>query len=532
VFGDLVFLVRKIRLANFDALEPCIGNLKKVVASLVEEEIEAKDEVKSAEKTLDSKDKTPSEKPGIFGLGRINSLPKSVKSLEVPKLPFGRKMPSVQATEVDTPSEISTPEEDSTQEVSTPEKLDPCPGFEHDTEPLDKYIQHVLDVLAYYTTSKTKPNHATEVREKDNSNDDTNNTTSPMEKSQSQDRRMVCPNPVTVSTAGIRGIFDIQRIIIDMVEPKTLRSRIRNAVSGQYIDGWCTISTGFAVTLVAFSCERDMLEQQLDLVDVIKRNFEASQKKNNEDSDSKDTAATNEDAQKVSYQNSQQGTPSSKDSFLSQVNPEKSHEQKKVSRMISFVQKPDLHSIAGEWVLSRFSGVPGAKWYLCRLELGAGNDFYGRRIPTDAFSFEDAAPEQGLTEYWHHFTAEKKARTCDTLEIALYGKKQMTSASDEVQKLLHSWKSETKDTEKSPLELAMEVTQNISWDKVANVGKATGMVVTGLGSEAWADYLDSRIDKGALKRIPVSLRTPVKDLDRNRKLLPSMFHAGREVHMF
>jgi hypothetical protein len=541
VFGDLVFLVRKIRLANFDTLKPCIGNLRKLVTSLVEEqeEIKTKDEVKSSEKKLDSKDKTPSEKPGRFGLGRISSLPKSVKSLEVPKLPLGRKWPSVQATETDTPSGVSTQEE-----FSTPEKGDPCPGFGHDTEPLDTYIQHVLDVLTYYTTSKTKSNHTSEVREKDNPNDDTNNTTGLMEKLQSQGRRMVCPNPVTVSTAGIRGIFDIQRIIVDMVEPKTLRSRIRNAVSGQYIDGWCTISTGFAVTLVAFSCERDILEQQLDLVDVIKRNFEASKKKNNETSDNKDTSATNEDAQKVSHQNSQQGaqqeaksegnsiTPSSKDSFLSQVNPEKSHEQKKVSRMISFVQKPDLHSIAGEWVLSRFTGVPGAKWFLCRLELGAGNDFYGRRIPTDAFSFEDAAPEQGLTEYWHHFTAEKKARTCDTLEIALYGKKQMTSASDEVQKLLHSWKSDTKDTEKTPLELAMEVTQNVSWDKVANVGKATGMVVTGLGSELWADYLDSRIDKGALKRIPVPLRTPVKDLDRNRKLLPSMFHAGREVHMF
>jgi hypothetical protein len=170
---------------------------------------------------------------------------------------------------------------------------------------------------------------------------------------------------------------------------------------------------------------------------------------------------------------------------LSQVNPQKSNEQEKVSRMISFVQKPDLHSIAGKWALSRFTGVPGASGFLCRLERGAGNDFYGRRIPTDVSRFEDAAPEQGLTEYWHQFTAEKKSRTCDTLETALYGKKQMTSASDEVQKLLYSWKSDTKDTEKSPLELAMEVTQNVSWDKVANVGNATGMMVTGLGSEAW-----------------------------------------------
>jgi hypothetical protein len=347
----------------------------------------------------------------------------------------------------------------------------------------------------------------------------------------SLDKRMVCPNPVTVSTAGIRGVFDIQRVIVDMVEPDKLRSRIRNAVSGQYIDGWCTISTGFALTLVAFSCERDMLEQQLDLVDVIKRTFEAPENKNRTTLNTQVTQATS--GNKNDTESNAKVSPTS-NGFLSQVSPDKTPEQRRVSRMISFVQKPDLHSIAGEWVLARFTGVPGASWFLCRLELGAGHDFYGRRIPTDAFSFEDAAPEQGLTEYWHQFTAQKKARTCDTLEIALYGKKQLTSAHKEVDDLLTKWKSSAVNGEEdlSDLQFVMEIAQNISWDKVANVGKATGMALSGVGSQAWADHLDSRIDKGALKRIPVSLRTPVKDLDRNRKLLPSMFHAGREIHMF
>ncbi|KAJ5312209.1 hypothetical protein N7508_003039 [Penicillium antarcticum] len=548
LFTDLDFLGGKIKLADFDMLEPCVENLKKVVASLQKElanirasEGEKKNTEKSADQAPDNKGKTASEKPGRFGFGRINSLPKSVKSFEVSKLPFGRKASSVQTNEAESPSEVSKPGEDATQDLDSP-----CLKYNHDEEPLDKYIQHVLDVLDHHTLPQGNPSQASELST-DTLNSDSKDTTSRMEESQSPDKRMVCPNPVTVSTAGIRGIFDIQRIIVDMVEPETLRSRIRHAVSGQFVDGWCTVSTGFSMTLVAFSCERDMLEQQLDLVEVIKRNFEEKKKSNDpddENSENKNTAASNEGAQKDAGQNLPQGapnaanseansqTPPKTNSFLSQVYPEKSHEQKKVSRMISFVQKPDLHSIAGEWVLARFTGVPRARWYLCRLELGAGNDFYGRRIPTDAFSFEDAAPEQGLTEYWHQFTREKKERTCDTLEIALYGKKQMTSASDEIQKLVHSWKSDVHKADHTPFELAMEVTQNASWDKVVNLGKAAGSVVTGFSSEAWAEYLDSRIEKGALKRVPVSLRTPVKDLSHNRKLLPSMFHAGREVHMF
>ncbi|KAJ5747156.1 uncharacterized protein N7511_008852 [Penicillium nucicola] len=541
LFSDLEYLGSKIKLAEFDKLEPCIENLKEVAAYLQEQLGDIKSEDETAKKAKNSVDQTPdnkvnpsNEKPGRFGFGRMNSLPKSVKSFEISKLPFGKKAPAVQEIEAEAPSEATT----SVDDDSISKAKNPCSGYNHAEEPLETYIRHVLDVLDYNAASYGKPSRASEAQKKGNSNNDTKHPTGHMDDWQSSDKRMVCPNPVTVSTAGIRGIFDVQRIIVDMIEPQVLRSRIKSAVSGQFIDGWCTISTGFAVTLVAFSCERDMLKQQLDLVEVIKRNFEEKKKTTDSDrkaSENTDSAATTNSTQSavpVANSEGNSESPSKYTSFLSQVSPEKSYEQRKVSRMISFVQKPDLHSIAGEWVLARFTGVPGARWYLCRLELGAGNDFYGRRIPTDAFSFEDAAPEQGLTEYWHQFTREKKERTCDTLEIALYGKRQMTSAGDEMQKLVHSWKSENPDADKTALELAMEVTQNASWEKIANLGKAAGSVVTGLGSEAWAEYLDSRIEKGALKRVPVPLRTPVKDLSRNRKLLPSMFHAGRELHMF
>jgi hypothetical protein len=72
----------------------------------------------------------------------------------------------------------------------------------------------------------------------------------------------------------------------------------------------------------------------------------------------------------------------------------------------------------------------------------------------------------------------------------------------------------------------------MSLDKVVNLGKMTGLGFGGLGAQLWANHLEARIEKGALKRVPVPLRTPVRDLDHNRKLLPAMFHAGRDIHMF
>jgi hypothetical protein len=168
------------------------------------------------------------------------------------------------------------------------------------------------------------------------------------------------------------------------------------------------------MTLVAFSAERDVLAQQLDLAEVIKSHLEP------EEPAPKD--ATTEATEK-------------EEGILSDFKLEKTPEQVKIGRMINFVQKQNLDGIAGEWVLARFSGVPGAKWFLCLLELGAGSDFYGRRIPTVAFSFEDAAPEQGLTEYWHQFTMGKKARTCDTLDMYLNRQKMWQAAGSQLDQL-------------------------------------------------------------------------------------------------
>jgi hypothetical protein len=126
---------------------------------------------------------------------------------------------------------------------------------------------------------------------------------------------------------------------------------------------------------------------------------------------------------------------------------------------------------------------------------------------------------------------EKKARTCDTLGMYLNRQKLWSKAGRNLESL-STVENPTENSGENTWETAWEIIQNVSLDKVVNLGKMAGQGVGGLGAELWANHLEGRIERGALKRIPVSLRTPVRDLDHNRKLLPVMFHAGREMHMF
>ena len=513
VFETLGDLATKIKIAEFEDLNKRIGDLKDIVVRLREFVPDEADEA-SKNESLAGKLSNTMERVDSFSKGLKFEAPKfeapkfEVPKFEAPKLgSFGwGKKGSAQPAEKAQPSEPATP-----ATPATPAVTQKSPA-QKKIDDLNEAIQRVIDAIGNSDKTEAEPAKDvpldTKVAEKDEPEVEQNTVSFETQ----EDKRMSCPNPITVNSGGIRGIFDIQRIIVTMVEPEVLRSKVRTAVRGQKIDGWCTISTGLSMTLVAFCAERDVLAQQLDLADVIKSYLEP------EDSAPEDASAlpVKEDSQK---------------GLLSDIKNEKTPEQAKVARMINFVQKQDLHGIAGEWVLARFSGTPGAKWFLCLLELGAGNDFYGHRIPTDAFSFEDAAPEQGITQYWHKFTKEKKARTCDTLDMYLNRQKLWSKAGKNLDSL-STVENPSENPGENSWETAWEIIQNVSLDKVVNLGKMTGQGVGGLGAELWANHLEGRIEKGALKRIPVSLRTPVRDLDHNRKLLPAMFHAGREMHMF
>ncbi|CAG8429230.1 unnamed protein product [Penicillium salamii] len=507
VFFKLGELAAQIKQTNFKKLGSQMTGLSGIVAELEGLPGVDRDE-ETKKKSVGDRLNNTKKRVDAFSESLKFEAPKiEVPKFEVPKLSFGRKKANAQPTAdlQPTVAASSAPSTPITDKEETKEET--TPSAEEKYKILNEHIQDLIKALENPENPKPEPDRDVALDTQTGTTDST-----PMKQ---EGKRMVCPNPINVSSGGIRGIFDIQRIIVTMIDPGDLRSRVRSAVRGQKIDGWCTISTGLAITLVAFSVERDILEQQLDLAEVITSYIEPEKSKvtpEGEDVPKEDEDATEKEK-----------------GILAGFKIEKTPEQLKVARMINFVQKPSLEGIAGEWVLARFSGVAGANWFLCQLALGAGNDFYGRRIATDAFSFEDAAPEQGLSEYWHNFTMEKKARTCDTLDMYLNRHRMWHAAGDPK---TEAPQTDGKERFQDDLDVPWDIAQNVTIDNLVKLGKMSGLRIGGLGADLWAKHWEGRIERGALKRVPVSLRTPVRDLDQNRKLLPAMFHAGREMYMF
>ncbi|OGM43503.1 hypothetical protein ABOM_008050 [Aspergillus bombycis] len=364
-----------------------------------------------------------------------------------------------------------------------------------------------------------------------------------------RDTRLVCPNPIVVSSAGIRGVFDIQRIIVKMEDKDRLRAQVVNAIEGQKIDGWCTISTGFAIALVAFSCDRDTLKQQLDMAHVVESELSEPQNQPNDGARPHDKPTADEDAQDddgltaddmsdrmppvevATVANSgldaRDETPDAPPKGSSRtITPE----QKRVRRMIRFVQEPDLHAIAGEWVLARFSGVAGADWFLCRLELGSGSDLYGRRIATDAFSFQNAVPEKGLIDYWYQYMTEKKCRVCHAVRLYI----ERSILWDGARQKLHSlevqpWNDPNNGQADDDLEEFLRRFSGNTFEKLSDVAIAAGKGAAGMGADLFARFLQARVEEGALKMVPPQLHAAVLDLDEGRHLFPVMFHSDTLV---
>ncbi|OOF99388.1 hypothetical protein ASPCADRAFT_126304 [Aspergillus carbonarius ITEM 5010] len=384
-------------------------------------------------------------------------------------------------------------------------------------------------------------------------------------KSDAHDRPIICPNPIVVNSSGIKGVFDIQRIVVKLLQPEELRTRVRNAISDkEKIDGWCTISTGFALTMVAFSCERHILSRQLDLVDVIDQNIleEPDSLRKREGATGQQHLGPGDVPNKrlntkvlPSGENASSPTEKppglrrSQSSMQDSDSPEsvnqprldnygRSAEQRKVSRMIDFVTEPHLHAIAGEWVLARFSGAVGAKWFLCRLELGSGNEFYARRIATDEFDFANAVPEKGLVEFWHSFLHQKKLAMCDMLEHYLDAQKAGNYASwlhNNLQDSLgfRNVGDSSDDEDETETQEPGENPRN--YGSLTSTSKLFKMIGWGLRyafDELWARHLERHLEERALAKVPPTLHAAIKDLDGNKILLPVMFHSGRDVHFF
>lgn len=345
------------------------------------------------------------------------------------------------------------------------------------------------------------------------------------------DEPIVCPNPIVVNSSGITGVFDIQRVVMTILDPKTLRSKIKNAASAyEMIDGWCTISTGLGFTMVAFSCERHMLKQQMDVADVMEENVLKDPLEKRPEPAAPDQGQTPGVAHNPTEHQSEEKTLKAYGN---------SPEQRKVSRMIDFVTESDLHVVAGEWVLARFSGSPGAKWFLCRLELGNGNTFYARRIATDDFDFHEALPEEGLVQYWYEYLRAKKTSLCDFLSRCLEKKSSMiykrwpSNPMQDPAGEENDYESESGDDEKNGDEPDENMKQKNQYWGLRPVNKFNELFerVT-KGSAKWEEFLDNVLRDMAMANVPTRQQAAIEALDKDKGLLPIMFHSARDVHFF
>ncbi|KAM5344393.1 hypothetical protein ACJ41O_012930 [Fusarium nematophilum] len=385
---------------------------------------------------------------------------------------------------------------------------------------------------------------------------------------------LICPNPIIVNSSGIDGIFDIQRIIVTMVDREKLLRQVARATSPkQKISGWCTISTGFASVAVNFACEQHILRKQLDVEKAVEDKLikEDRAKKLHVDLEILKSAKVKEGGDNADKENRSGGGEIDKETKEASS---RANEEQTIVRIIDFIQEPQLQLVAGEWVLARFSGVRGAKWFLCYLELGSTHQFYGHRIATSDIDFANSAVEPGLVNAWQTYMARKKRKMCGILNTYVnsfesaakseeklkitsemastnYGRivdagnqslervMSMGSVSPTMLKLPFS---ENVKEVKKPVEDDSEddETRGDFFGELIDQGKEAAMALgeyTVLAAyekicELHAKHLDKHLATSVLKKTPKSLQTAVESVDENKGFLPAMFHSSRRVHMF
>ncbi|KAI1136765.1 hypothetical protein F5Y05DRAFT_415016 [Hypoxylon sp. FL0543] len=367
---------------------------------------------------------------------------------------------------------------------------------------------------------------------------------------------MISPNPIIVKNSGIEGLFDIQRVVISMAQPDKLRRQVKNAVSQrQKITGWCIISTGFARVMVSFSCPKGILEKQLDVVQAVETKVLKGKVQEESFDDSGDS--TGDEPTKTNQGGAQAPGTAWHKAIMNKYNPsetvkkdendidapdfEKARpEGARVSRMIGFVQESDLTQIAGEWVLARFAGVPGAKWFLCCLELGgSGRDFYGHRIASDEIDFHNASPEIGLMKYWEYYMMQKKYQLCSILQKLVESRDWGNRKTDIGQTLAKRVAKETGGSDQvddSEEDSDDEDGEKQISDTLKDMG---GMALTLAGAglrqqfyEWRAERMQKNLAADVLKKFPPHIQTAMESLDDNKDLMPSMFHSAKKIHMF
>ncbi|KAL4728142.1 hypothetical protein ACLX1H_004877 [Fusarium chlamydosporum] len=247
---------------------------------------------------------------------------------------------------------------------------------------------------------------------------------------------LICPNPIIINSSGIEGVFDIQRIIVTMIDRDKLLRQVAKATSSkQKISGWCTISTGFASVIVNFSCEQHILKKQLDIEQAVEdRIIKGDRAKMlHSDLEIQVAAKPREDAVLSAEESRPIAMAENVDKTMT-GSSKPTEEEQTVMRIINFIQEPQLQLVAGEWVLARFSGARGAKWFLCYLELGSTHSFYGRRIPTTEIDFINSAVEPGLVNAWQTYMGRKKRKMCNILDTYIKSAASATKGQERLKK--------------------------------------------------------------------------------------------------
>lgn len=212
--------------------------------------------------------------------------------------------------------------------------------------------------------------------------------------------------------------------------------------------------------------------------------------------------------------------------------------------------------------------MPGAKWFLCHLELGsARGKFYGHRIPTGEIDFTNSTPEPGLVEAWQVYMKRKKSKMCHLLERYLksrenakHGEAKLEQAKktladvaagvmpeghsmddDDEEGTLVDKDSESEDEESTLFDADEKDEEGgSSWRKFKEQSKEAarelGEFTVFLAQEKFwlwrAERLERKLSTAVLKRTPAILRTAVENVSDNKGLLPGMYHSAVGVHMF
>ncbi|EHK19421.1 uncharacterized protein TRIVIDRAFT_132265 [Trichoderma virens Gv29-8] len=391
---------------------------------------------------------------------------------------------------------------------------------------------------------------------------------------------LTCPNPIIVNSSGIEGIFDIQRIVVTMIDREKLVRQVAKAASPkQKISGWCTISTGFANVAVHFACEQRILRTQLDVEKatedkIIKEDTRAKKLHGSIELQSMDKVV--EDGMNLVAKTTI--GESSRDSQAEEQNTtdyiRATKEEKTVVRMLDYIQEPQLQLVAGEWVLARFSGVPGAKWFLCFLELGSTHQFYGQRIAATEIDFTNSAVEPGLMSAWQIYMDRKKRKMCKILETYIKSSENAKQSEEKLSKAANlandsygkitdaglqrletakSFSSMSPLTMRFPFSTSNEAVNDSKGsgsdaeaeednflddllehakEAAISLGHYTVLAAYEKFFEMQAQHMDKYLAVSVLKKTPKILQSAVENLDENKGFLPAMFHSGKRVHMF